>query len=66
MKRFVDDFWKIAVRVCLLITLAFLIGPLIVAISMSFDARGYLAPFPPTSFGRPEGFLKDFGWRTTR
>ena len=49
MKRLVDDFWRIAVRVCLFITLAFLIGPLIVAVSMSFDARGYLAPFPPTS-----------------
>ena len=49
MKRLVDDVWKIVVLAGLLITLAFLIGPLIVAISMSFDARGYLAPFPPTS-----------------
>lgn len=49
MTRIVDDIWKVAVLACLLVTLAFLIGPLIVAISMSLDARGYLAPFPPTS-----------------
>lgn len=49
MKRLVDDTWKIAVLGCLLVTLGFLIGPVIVAISMSLDARGYLAPFPPTS-----------------
>lgn len=49
MTRIIDDFWKIAVLVLLALTLVFLIGPLIVAISMSLDARGYLAPFPPTS-----------------
>jgi hypothetical protein len=41
--RFLEE--RGACLVCVL-TLAFLIGPLIVAISMSFDARGYLAPFP--------------------
>jgi putative spermidine/putrescine transport system permease protein len=49
MTRIIDDFWKIAAWVLLALTLVFLIGPLIVAISMSLDARGYLAPFPPTS-----------------
>jgi putative spermidine/putrescine transport system permease protein len=50
MTRIFDDFWKIAALILLALTLAFLIGPLVVAISMSLDARGYLAPFPPTSF----------------
>lgn len=50
MKRIFDDLWKFAAMILLAVTLAFLIGPMIVAISMSLDARGYLAPFPPTSF----------------
>jgi putative spermidine/putrescine transport system permease protein len=49
MTRLVDDFWKAAAACLLALTLAFLIGPLIVAVSMSLDARGYLAPFPPKS-----------------
>lgn len=49
MRRIFDDIWKIAALVLMALTLAFLIGPMIVAIAMSFDARGYLAPFPPTS-----------------
>src|SRR5690349_9348510 len=49
MKRIVDDLWRTAAHILLALTLAFLIGPLIVAISMSLDARGYLAPFPPKS-----------------
>ena len=39
MRRIVDDFWKVAALALLALTLAFLIGPLIVAISMSLDAR---------------------------
>jgi putative spermidine/putrescine transport system permease protein len=49
MTRIIDDFWKATALVLLALTLAFLIGPLIVAIAMSLDARGYLAPFPPKS-----------------
>ena len=50
MTRLVDDLWKVAALGLLVVTLIFLIGPLIVAVSMSLDARGYLAPFPPKSF----------------
>ena len=49
MKRAVDNAWRIAVAALLVVTLLFLIGPLIVAILMSFDARAFLGPFPPTS-----------------
>ena len=49
MKRMIDDFWRVVVAVLLALTLLFLIGPMIVAILMSFDARGFLGPFPPTS-----------------
>ncbi|MGB6285106.1 MAG: hypothetical protein WBG18_11925, partial [Xanthobacteraceae bacterium] len=49
MTRLLDDFWKAAAGCLLALTLAFLLGPLIVAVSMSLDARGYLAPFPPKS-----------------
>jgi putative spermidine/putrescine transport system permease protein len=49
MRRAIDNAWRAAVVALLALTLAFLIGPLIVAIMMSFDARGFLAPFPPTA-----------------
>jgi putative spermidine/putrescine transport system permease protein len=49
IKRGIDDLSRILFAVFFGITLAFLIGPLIVAVLMSFDGRGYLAPFPPTS-----------------
>jgi putative spermidine/putrescine transport system permease protein len=36
--------------IILLISVLFLALPIIVAISMSFDARGYLGPFPPPAY----------------
>jgi putative spermidine/putrescine transport system permease protein len=49
MVRAIDDLSRVAILLLLTVTLAFLIGPLVVAILMSFDSRGYLAAFPPTS-----------------
>jgi ABC-type sugar transport system permease subunit len=47
MKRRIDDVWRGATLLVVLLGLAFLIGPLVVAVLMSFDARSYLGPFPP-------------------
>jgi putative spermidine/putrescine transport system permease protein len=49
MKRAIDNALRVAVAALLILTLLFLIGPLIVAILMSFDARAFLGPFPPPS-----------------
>src|SRR5262245_23127283 len=47
MKRHIDDLWRGATLLVVLLGFAFLIGPLVVAVLMSFDARSYLGPFPP-------------------
>ncbi len=39
-----------AVVGAIILTLAFLVAPILVSILMSFDARGYLGKFPPTEF----------------
>ncbi len=41
-------FWLVILAI--VVTLAFLIAPIIVSILMSFDARSYLGRFPPTEF----------------
>ena len=48
--RYIDNFANWMVVAAMLITLVFLIAPIIVSILMSFDARSYLGRFPPTEF----------------
>ena len=50
MKRRLDDIGLVLVVAISLMTLAYLVVPLIVALAMSFDARTYLGRFPPTDF----------------
>lgn len=50
MKRYVDDigFWIVILVIAA--TLVFLLAPIMVAIMMSFDGRGYLGKFPPPEY----------------
>ncbi len=50
MKRRLDDIGLVLVVAISLMTLAYMVVPLIVALAMSFDARTYLGRFPPTDF----------------
>lgn len=50
MQRYIDQFGAWAVVGTILLTVTFLIAPIIVSILMSFDARSYLGRFPPTEF----------------
>lgn len=47
MHRISDDVVGLLVRILIVGVLFFLLAPLLVAITMSFDARPYLAAFPP-------------------
>ncbi len=49
-QRYIDQFGAWLVVGAILLTVAFLVTPIIVSILMSFDARGYLGRFPPTEF----------------
>ena len=49
-QRYIDHFGAWAVVGTILLTVTFLIAPIIVSILMSFDARSYLGRFPPTEF----------------
>ena len=50
LQRYIDHFGAWAVIGTILLTVTFLIAPIIVSILMSFDARSYLGRFPPTEF----------------
>lgn len=50
INRYVDNFGWWAVVGAIILTLVFLVAPILVSILMSFDARGYLGKFPPTEF----------------
>ncbi len=50
LQRYIDHFGAWAVVGTILLTVTFLIAPIIVSILMSFDARSYLGRFPPTEF----------------
>ena len=50
LQRYIDHFGAWAVVGTILLTITFLIAPIIVSILMSFDARSYLGRFPPTEF----------------
>jgi len=50
MKRMLDGAGSLLAGLLILIAFAFLIVPLLVAITMSFDARTFLGPFPPKEF----------------
>lgn len=50
MKRWLDNLGAIIALAIAMIGAAYLMIPLILAVSMSFDARDYLGPFPPTEF----------------
>lgn len=50
MKRLVDDLALALVVVTSVIALAYIVFPIVVSLTMSFDARSYLGRFPPTQF----------------
>jgi putative spermidine/putrescine transport system permease protein len=50
VKRLGDDLAAVLFVALLLLTATFLILPVLTAMAMSFDARSYLGPFPPTGF----------------
>ncbi len=50
LQRYIDQFGAWTVIGMMLLTVTFLIAPIIVSILMSFDARSYLGRFPPTEF----------------
>lgn len=50
MSRHVDDVGKWLVWIAIAATFVFLVAPIVVAIMMSFDARGYLGRFPPPDY----------------
>lgn len=47
MKRLSDNLISIFVRIVIVVCFLFLLTPLTIAVVMSFDARDFLAPFPP-------------------
>ena len=47
MKRFLDDASFVIVLVAVAAAIFYIVVPLLVALSMSFDSRSYLGPFPP-------------------
>ena len=47
MKRFLDDASFVMVLVAVAAAIFYIVVPLLVALSMSFDSRSYLGPFPP-------------------
>ncbi|MFI4986267.1 MAG: ABC transporter permease [Alphaproteobacteria bacterium] len=50
LSRYADDAARLAAILLMIATLVFLVFPLILAVTMSFDARDYLGPFPPRAF----------------
>ncbi len=50
LNRYIDNYGWYAVIAVIILTLVFLIAPIVVSILMSFDARGYLGKFPPKEF----------------
>jgi putative spermidine/putrescine transport system permease protein len=61
MRRIIDNFGMWLGVVNIIVVLVFLIFPIGVAVLMSFDARSYLGPFPPTEFSLRwyENFFSD-------
>ncbi|MBW2430269.1 MAG: ABC transporter permease [Deltaproteobacteria bacterium] len=61
MKRLIDDIGFGIILLMIAAALAFLVVPIVVAILMSFDGRGYLGSFPPPSFSIDwyKNFLSD-------
>ncbi len=49
LKRYTDDAGRFLTLSMVTFAVLFLVLPIIVAISMSFDARAFLGPFPPTA-----------------
>ena len=47
-KRRIDDACRVALYALFAFTFLFLFVPLLVSVTMAFDARSYLAPFPPS------------------
>jgi putative spermidine/putrescine transport system permease protein len=47
VKRLVDDLGLAMMVALALVTLAYIVLPIVVSLAMSFDARNYLGPFPP-------------------
>jgi putative spermidine/putrescine transport system permease protein len=50
MKRLIDDIGLVLVVAISVLTMAYVILPMAVTLSMSFDARSYLGKFPPPGF----------------
>jgi len=61
MKRYVDNIGFAFLVATGVLAVAFLVFPLLVSVSMSFDSRGYLGPFPPPSLSLRwyESFFSD-------
>ena len=49
MKRVLDDAGFVVVLVAVAAAIFYIVAPMLVALSMSFDGRSYLGPFPPPS-----------------
>ena len=50
MRRHLDDLGFLLILAVLVVTLVFLVLPIVVSIMMSFDAREYLGKFPPPDY----------------
>ena len=50
MRRIADNIWIASAVVIVAIAVVYLVLPIVMAILMSFDARDFLGPFPPTRF----------------
>ena len=50
MKRRTDDFGLVALIVLVVLALVFLIIPILMSITMSFDGRSFLGQFPPPKY----------------
>ena len=61
MNRQIDNIGLALLVLIAVLTVAFLVLPIMVSVSMSFDSRTYLGPFPPPSFSLQwyENFFTD-------
>ena len=50
MRRHLDDLGFLLILAILVVTLVFLVLPIVVSIMMSFDGREYLGKFPPPDY----------------
>jgi len=61
MNRYVDNIGYVLIISLVLLAIAFLVIPILMAVLMSFDGRSYLGAFPPPNFSLQwyQGFFSD-------